>query len=229
MDLPTEFDARIGEGEVTLAQRDVELLRAIDDAGSIHRAAESLGRSYARAQQRVVELEEAFGPLVERTRGGAGGGGSTLTDGARDLLTQYERLYVEFSSVAETADTVLTGTVVDRNGELATIETPVGRLLALVPAAGETVRLTIRADGVTLNTPEESPAGADTSARNRLTGEVVAIDTGEAVAVVRVDVGGETPIAAIVTMDSVERLGLEVGATVEASFKATATHGVPAE
>lgn len=229
MDPTTEFDARLGKGAVTLTERDVELLRAIDDCGSMHAAAAELGRSYSRAQQRVVELESAFGSLVERTRGGSGGGGSTLTDRARGLLSRYDRLYLEFSSVVETADTVLPGRVVDREGDLATVETAAGRLLALVPAESESVRLTIRADAVTLHVPEESPAGADTSARNRLTGEVVAMEAGDAVAVVRVDVGAATPMAAIVTMDSVERLGLDVGATVGASFKATATHGVPAE
>ena len=229
MDLDGEFDARIGEGEVTLAERDVELLRAIDDAGSINAAAEDLGRSYARAQQRIVELEEAFGDLVERTRGGSGGGGSTLTDRARSLLTQYDRLCMEFSSVTETTETVLSGRVVNRNGELVTVETDVGRLLALVPPDGETVRLTIRADAVTLHAPAESPQGADTSARNRLAGEVESVDAGESVAVVHIDVGGADPLAAIVTMNSVRSMGLEPGATVEASFKATATHGVPVE
>ncbi|WP_251343392.1 TOBE domain-containing protein [Haloplanus halophilus] len=228
MEFSTEFDARIGQGDVTLTERDVVLLRAIDDHGSINAAASALGRSYSRAQQRIVELETAFGDLVERKRGGSGGGGSRLTDRARDLLSRYDRLRAEFSGVAETAETVLRGRIVERDGELATVETPAGAVRALVPEAdGEDVRLTLRADAVTLQDPSRSPDPDRTSARNRLEGTVRTVDAGEAVALVTVDVGDEVSVSALVTVASVEKLNLHRGTTVVASFKATATRGVP--
>ncbi|MFB6101113.1 MAG: TOBE domain-containing protein [Haloplanus sp.] len=229
MEFSTEFDARIGHGDVTLAERDVELLRAVDDHGSINAAATALGRSYSRAQQRIVELEEAFGDLVTRTRGGAGGGGSQLTDNASRLLSRYERLRAEFSGVAETAETVLSGRVVDRDGELATVDTPAGTVRALVPADSDDgeVRLTLRADAVTLQSPSASPAAGHTSARNRLEGTVLTVDAGESIALVTVDVGGEVSLSALVTEASVENLNLHRGTPVIVSFKATATRGVP--
>jgi len=227
MEFSTEFDARIGQGDVTLTARDVELLRAIDDHGSINAAATALGRSYSRAQQRIVELEEAFGELVVRKRGGSGGGGSQLTDDARNLLSRYDRLRAEFTGVAETAETVLTGRVVDRDGELATVETLAGTVRALVPEDGDEVRLTLRADAVTLQSPSKSPDPDRTSARNRLEGTVLTVDTGEAVALVTVDVGGDVRLSALVTESSVEKLRLHRGTPVVASFKATATRGVP--
>jgi molybdate transport system regulatory protein len=226
MEFSTEFDARIGQGDVTLTARDVELLRAIDDHGSINAAATALGRSYSRAQQRIVELEGAFGELVVRTRGGSGGGGSQLTDDARHLLSRYDRLRAEFTGVAETAETVLTGRVVERDGELATVETPAGLLRALVPENGDEVRLTLRADAVTLQSPSRSPDSDRTSARNRLEGTVLTVDAGEAVALVTVDVGGDVTLSALVTDSSVEKLRLHRGTPVVASFKATATRGV---
>jgi len=226
MKFSTEFDARIGQGDVTLTARDVELLRAIDDAGSINAAATALGRSYSRAQQRIVELEGAFGELVVRERGGAGGGGSRLTDDARDLLSRYDRLRSEFSGVAETAETVLSGRVIERDGELATVETPAGTLRALVPEDGDEVRLTLRADAVTLQSPSRSPDPDRTSARNRIEGTVLTVDAGEAVALVTVDVGGGVTLSALVTDASVEKLRLHRGTPVVASFKATATRGV---
>src|SRR5699024_8359588 len=106
---------------------------------------------------RVVELEEAFGPLVVRERGGSGGGGSTLTDGARDLLAAFERLTAEFTGVAEVEETVLDGTVVERDGELATVETTARTVRAIVPTGSRRVRLAIRADAVTLHTPGALP------------------------------------------------------------------------
>ena len=227
MEFSTEFDARIGQGDVTLAARDVELLRAIDDHGSINAAATALCRSYSRSQQRIVELEGAFDDLVERKRGGSGGGGSRLTDDARSLLSRYERLRAEFSGVAETAETVLDGRVVDREGELAAVETPAGTVQALVPPDGDAVRLTLRADAVTLQSPSRSPDSDRTSARNRLEGTVLAVDAGETVALVTVDVAGGTTLSALVTTESVERLNLHRGTPVVASFKATATRGVP--
>jgi molybdate transport system regulatory protein len=240
MDVPSEFDARLGEGDVTLTDRDVTLLRRIDETGSINAAASDLGRSYSRAQNRVVELESAFGDLVERTRGGASGGGSHLTARATDLLSQYDRLCVEFASLVETRETVLSGTVVAVDGDLVSVETPAGAIRAVVPGdrneSGGTgteserldaeVRLTIRADAVTLHAPDRDRDPDGTSARNRLSGTVGAVESGESVAVVTVEVGTSTPLSAIVTDESVERLSLAPGRDVVASFKATATHGV---
>jgi len=226
MEFSTEFDARIGQGDVTLAARDVDLLRAIDEHGSINAAATALGRSYSRAQQRIVELEGAFGDLVERKRGGSGGGGSQLTENARSLLSRYDRLRAEFTGVAETAETVIEGRIVEREGELATVETAAGPVRAIVPPNGDAVRLTLRADAVTLQSPSQSPDSDRTSARNRLRGTVLTIDAGESVALVTVDVGGEIELSALVTTSSVERLNLHRGTPVVVSFKATATRGV---
>jgi molybdate transport system regulatory protein len=247
MDVPSEFDARLGEGDVTLTDRDVRLLRRIDDCGSINAAATDLGRSYSRAQRRVVELESAFGELVERQRGGAAGGGSRLTARATELLSQYDRLCVEFASLVETRETVVSGTVVAVDGDLVSVETPAGTIRAVVPGdrggeGGTTesdrldateserldaeVRLTIRADAVTLHAPDHDRDPDGTSARNRLSGTVGAVESGESVAVVTVEVGTSTPLSAVVTDESVERLALAPGRGVVASFKATATHGV---
>ncbi|MFD1634163.1 TOBE domain-containing protein [Haloplanus ruber] len=231
MEFSTEFDARIGRGDVTLTERDVALLRAIDDHGSINAATATLGRSYSRGQQRIVELEEGFGDLVARKRGGSGGGGSHLTDLARELLNRYDQLSAEFSGIAETEETVLSGQVVDHDGELATVETAAGTVRALVHDDGTDTgaRLTLRADAVTLQSPSRSPEGDRTSARNRLEGTVRTVDRGEPVALVTVDVADEVSLAALVTVTSVEKLGLDRGTPVVASFKATATRGVPVE
>jgi molybdate transport system regulatory protein len=227
MDASAEFDAYIGADGVTIDARDVRLLRAIDEEGSLNAAADSLGRSFSHAQRRVVELEDAFGTLVERQRGGAGGGGSTLTERARELLASFERLQTSFAGVAEVAETVLRGTVVDRDGELVTVDTPAGRVRALVPDETDTVELSLRADAVTLTAPEDTPVPESTSARNRFSGTVTAVETGETIARVAVDVGATTPVLALVTGDSREKLGIEPGREVVVSFKATATRGVP--
>lgn len=228
MDVQTEFDAYIGGDGVTFDARDVTLLRAIDTEGSLNAATDSLGRSYGHAQRRVVELEEAFGSLVERRRGGADGGGSELTDAARELLAAFERVETSFEGVAEIAETVLTGTIVESDGELATVETEAGRLRALVPQGNDgTVQLSIRADAVTLNDPADAPVPESTSARNRFGGTVLGVEEGKRIARVEVDIGADKPVLVLVTKDSREKLALDEGSDVIVSFKATATRGIP--
>ncbi|SEO11314.1 molybdate transport system regulatory protein [Halorientalis persicus] len=226
MDVSPDFDVQLGRDGVALTVRDRELLAAIDEDGSLNAAAESLGRSYAHAQRRVVELEDAFGSLVDRSRGGGGGGGSELTDRARELLATFDRVRAEFAGVAETDETVLSGRVIDRDGELATVETAAGRIRAVTPPDCTEVGVTIRADAVTLNRPAEAPEPGGTSARNRFEGEVVGVDHGETLARVTVAVEPGLHLTALVTVESIERLGLTPGTAVVATFKATATRAV---
>lgn len=58
------------------------------------------------------------------------------------------------------------------------------------------------------------------SARNQLAGRVVAINKGEAIANVQVDVAGQRLVSSI-TVESVEELGLEPGGDVVAVIKAS--------
>lgn len=220
---------RIESGDVVFDARDATLLRAVDDHGSLNAAATALERSFAHAQRRIVELEEAFGSLVERRRGGAGGGGSELTERARDLLARFARLGAEFAGVADATLSVFPGTVDAREGELATVDTEPGRVLTLVPAGvgvGDRVEVSVRADAVTIELPAEAPAPDATSARNRFEGDVVELVRGEAVGRVAVDVGTETPLWAILTTDSLDRMALDAGDRVVVSFKATATRAI---
>ena len=221
------FDATLRADGVAFGERDAELLRTVDEAGSLNAAASALGRSYSRAHDRLTELEEAFGSLVERQRGGSGGGGSTLTDRAGELLAAFDRLRAGYSAIAETTETVLDGEVVARDGELGTVETAAGTVRALVPPDADAVEVVLRADAVTLHDPVDTPTGDATSARNRFSGEVVEVDRGESVSRVSVDVGADAPLVALVTEESRDRLGLEPGREVVASFKATATRATP--
>jgi molybdate transport system regulatory protein len=221
---------RIESGDVVFDVRDATLLRAVDEHGSLNAAAGALERSFAHAQRRIVELEEAFGSLVERRRGGAGGGGSELTERARELLARFDRLGAEFAGVADATLSVFPGTVLHVHGELATVETSPGEVLTLVPgdvADGQAVEVTVRADAVTVELPDEAPAPDATSARNRFEGRVSTIVRGETIGRVAVDVGTETPLWTLLTTDSLDRMALEEGETVVVSFKATATRTLP--
>ncbi|MFB6301677.1 MAG: TOBE domain-containing protein [Haloferacaceae archaeon] len=227
--MDADFEARLRADDVAFTERDAALLREIDGTGSLNRAAAELGRSYSRAHGRLTVLEEGFGPLVERQRGGSGGGGSALTDRARELIARFDRLRAGYTSVAETSEAVLAGVVEERSGELGTVRTDAGPIRAIVPPEGDAVQVSIRADAVTLHAPGDSPADGATSARNRFEGHVVALERGEAVSHVTVDVGADDPLFALVTEASRRRLDLGPGTAVVASFKATATRATAGE
>ncbi|MFB6198098.1 MAG: TOBE domain-containing protein [Halobacteriaceae archaeon] len=217
------FDAHLQVGDLTFDRDDANLLRAIDEHQSLNAATNALGRSYSRAHSRVTTLESAAGELVERQRGGANGGGSTLTENARELLARFTRLQAALDGTASTDEIVLDGTVVERRGELVTVDTRVGDVRAIQLDEADEVQIAFRSDAVTLHPPDTAPPAGGTSARNRFEGEVDTISTNEAVARVTVDVDGELQLSVMITRQSLETLDLQQGSEVIATFKATAT------
>jgi molybdate transport system regulatory protein len=221
--------AALIEGETEFTRRDAALLRAVASTGSVAKASSELGRSRARALSRIEHLEEAFGELVARRRGGRDGGGSELTDGGAALLDRYDRLQAALTATAQVPETVLSGTIGSVSGELADVETGIGTIRGLHDglAAGETVQVRIGADAVTVHDPESDPEPDATSARNRRRGRLTGTDTGETVLTLALDVEGTT-VRALVTPESADRLGIEERDEFVLSWKATATRLVPA-
>ncbi|WP_281196162.1 TOBE domain-containing protein [Halorubrum sp. F4] len=220
-----------GRGRATLVEDDVEfdgrdavLLREIARTGSVARAAADLGRSRARALSRIDALEAAFGDLVERQRGGSGGGGSRLTDRGSRVLERYDRLSAAIEATAGVPETVLAGTVGRIDGELAAVETPIGTVWGLHEGvtADDRVQVRIGADAVTVRSAGADGEPTATSERNRRRGRVEAVERGETVHAVRIRVD-DTTIRALVTDGSAERLGIRPGTDVWIAWKATAT------
>lgn len=225
--------AALVEGDTEFDARDAALMRAVHRTGSVAAASTDLGRSRSRALRRIEALEDAFGRLVDRHRGGSSGGGSSLTETGRELLDRYDRLSAALATTATVPETVLSGTVLDVDGEMATVETAVGTLRGLHDGidAGADAHLRIGADAVTVHEMEEAPAPDSTSARNRLAGCVSEVQRGETVVTIDVDVGGAegdegtggTSLRALITEESAGRLGLRRGCEVTLTWKATAT------
>ncbi len=71
----------------------VELLKKIDELGSISKAAKALGMSYKKAWDNIDAMNSvAPKPIVETQTGGRGGGGARLTPYAKELIARYEEL-----------------------------------------------------------------------------------------------------------------------------------------
>ncbi len=88
-------------GKNVLGKGGADLLKAIEETGSLSAAAKSLGMSYRYAWSYIAKIEERMGePVVFSTRGGRGGGGGMrLTELGRGLL----RLYRRFENLLEKA------------------------------------------------------------------------------------------------------------------------------
>ena len=81
-----------------------QLLRAIDELGSIRKAAAPCGMSYRRAWGYLHDLETAADfPFLERRVGGWGHGGTVLTPEGRAFLTQYEALWAQMDTMIQQA------------------------------------------------------------------------------------------------------------------------------
>ena len=75
------------------ADKRIDILRRIGEAGSISEAARAAGVSYKAGWQAIDTLSNLAGvALVERVVGGAGGGGARLTDAGRELLRAADEL-----------------------------------------------------------------------------------------------------------------------------------------
>lgn len=90
------------EGELVFGRGRAELLEAIDSAGSISAAAQKTGMSYRHAWAMLKASEQRTGqPLLRRSRGGPGGGGTRLTEHARSLLRAFRSIEEEFYRLAQ--------------------------------------------------------------------------------------------------------------------------------
>lgn len=92
--LKIDPDTRIGHGKIALLEK-------IEETGSISAAGRALDMTYRRAWELVDHMNKAFGrPLVAGQTGGAGGGGATLTDLGREVVTRYRALQAATEAAA---------------------------------------------------------------------------------------------------------------------------------
>ncbi len=80
-------------GKPVLGFGRLTLLKAVDTEGSISKAAKRCNISFRRAWSYLNSAEKNFGiKLLDRKKGGAGGGRSTLTPEARRLIEKFDSL-----------------------------------------------------------------------------------------------------------------------------------------
>jgi molybdate transport system regulatory protein len=89
-------------GEVLLSDWRVDLLEAVEETGSLAGGAAKLGVPYRTAWERVKETEGRVGMrLLETESGGTEGGGSRLTEEARELIARFRRITAGVAELVE--------------------------------------------------------------------------------------------------------------------------------
>ena len=211
--------------------------------------------SYKSAWEAVEAMNNlSISPIVTRETGGAGGGGTTLTQYGENLLTTYSLLKEEQRKFIENLNRItdlnsgtlktikrLSMQISARNQIIGTIKKiSLGAVNAEIQmklksgksivsiitnssvenlglAINDEVVAVIKSSNVLLSTQ----TNLKLSARNSLNGNIEEINIGSVNAEVVVNIGNEDKIVAIVTINSIENMGLKVGASVDVIIKAS--------
>ena len=79
------------EGEKVFGDGPLDILHRIERSGSLRQAAEEINMSYSQAWNLMKDLEKRLGfNLLKRKVGGERGGGSEITEEARELMMKFE-------------------------------------------------------------------------------------------------------------------------------------------
>lgn len=79
------------DGRSYLGEGRIELMKAIIKHGSISAAARSMSMSYKKAWESVDAMNTlSDDPLIKRTTGGSGGGGTIVTEAGLEAISLYE-------------------------------------------------------------------------------------------------------------------------------------------
>jgi molybdate transport system regulatory protein len=91
-------------GAFLMGPRYATLLERVDELGSIRAACRGAGLSYRTATNRIRQMERVLGaPVLTTRRGGAAGGGATLTPQARAIVEVYRIWRAELLALSDAA------------------------------------------------------------------------------------------------------------------------------
>lgn len=101
-------------GVLALSEWRLDLLKAVDETGSLSDAAERMGVPYRTAWYKLKDIEETLGvKLLATHSGGAEGGHSELTPVARELLTRFRRVTAGVAEYVEARFRAEFGNILD--------------------------------------------------------------------------------------------------------------------
>ncbi|MCF8365616.1 MAG: LysR family transcriptional regulator [Bacteroidales bacterium] len=83
-----------GDGEGILGDGKWQILKAVENEGSLSAACQKLGLTYRRTWGDLKKIEQQLGfPLLNKTRGGKEGGMSELSEQGRSLVEAFDKFH----------------------------------------------------------------------------------------------------------------------------------------
>lgn len=80
-------------GNILLGEGRVQLLKAIEETGSLNKAAATLKMSYKKAWKLIDSVNKsAKSPIVITATGGKGGGGTVLTAHGKEMIAAFDKI-----------------------------------------------------------------------------------------------------------------------------------------
>lgn len=184
----------VSGGATLLADARIRLLEAIDEQGSISRAAPLVPLSYKGAWDAVEAMNNlSVQPLVERSTGGKHGGGAVLTAHGRRMVELYRAMEGECQlALARLVSRGLAGVESDGDADAGMF-------------AGFLRNMALR-----------------TSARNQFLCTVTALESADVDVRLHLSLDGDQALSVLLTQASVERLGIREGMSLMVLIKASA-------
>jgi molybdate transport repressor ModE-like protein len=85
-----------------LGDKKCELLKAIEETGSLNDAMKKLNLTYRKTWDNLRKIERELGfPLIIPTRGGADGGNTVLTTEGKILVKAFDRFHSEYDLIIQ--------------------------------------------------------------------------------------------------------------------------------
>jgi molybdate transport system regulatory protein len=85
-----------------LGDKKCELLRAIDETGSLNDAMKKLNLTYRKTWDNLKKIETELGfQLIKPTRGGAEGGSTVLTLEGRIIIAAFEKFHQQYDAIIQ--------------------------------------------------------------------------------------------------------------------------------
>ncbi len=155
---PRSFSIRIGDREVEIGSKAIEILRVVKTRGTLKAASEELGISYRGVLSIVRRLEKELGERLIETRRGRGARAS-LTRLGEEILDIYVSTRIERISFRNKIPARVISIEREGMSAIVTVETPPSIVKALITSEaleelglkiGDTINLVIKASNIAL-------------------------------------------------------------------------------
>lgn len=216
-----EYRLKIGDKPIMMDEKKFNLLRYIEEYGSIMKASTHSKVPYRTALKYLELMEYALkSPVVSTTRGGrGGGGGSKITNTGKLVIKEYIKLKQILKKHAEVNEIEGVVSEIDESNLLMSIN--LGGKKIIFPLIekfeiGDKVLILISPEDIFIMLEPQN-----SSVRNILAGKIVGMKLQNEMVRLEIALDENINVRADITKLSRDKLGLDLGKSIYIGFKAT--------